>query len=296
MSLLTRIFRGEPEAAPAGAARLGAFHPAGAGAPGEFEASWLAATGAAGAALSVAPGEAGPLDCKVGGQPYLPPGAPWPTAGPALGGRPLFHLAQLNLAQLPPLPGWPPSGLLQFFIAGGDTHGMRLEDLACGAGHAVLYHPEPAQAPAWGAWPPGPHPDAPAQARPIRDLELPFVAERAARLAARPVTVPLCRTDCRSQLRALDLANPAAGAAGWPYWPQAAAWRGHLAGGNPFFLGDDPRAMPAYASFTTLLLQLDSDPAAALNWGEGGLCNFFIEPERLAALDFSRVLYHWDCR
>ena len=29
--------------------------------------------------------------------------------------------------------------------------------------------------------------------------------------------------------------------------------------------------------------------------GGSGVCNFFIKPEALRALDFSDVLYNWDC-
>lgn len=32
-----------------------------------------------------------------------------------------------------------------------------------------------------------------------------------------------------------------------------------------------------------------------LEWGDGGVCNFFINADDLANHDFSNVLYNWDC-
>jgi uncharacterized protein YwqG len=198
--------------------------------------------------------------------------------------------------------------LLQFFIAGGDTHGMHLTDLASGAGHAVLYHPD---APADLSEANGdPHPDAPDVSAQIEDLDLPFLTDRPVRLAGVAVTAPLSYTDSRFAARARELID-----ADWASWSWMESWLGpsrptrdltegfdevfgrggHLFGGLPFFAGDDPRAMPSYAGFSTLLLQIDSDDSAGLTWGDGGVCDFFIEPGRLAARDFSRVLYHWDC-
>jgi hypothetical protein len=219
----------------------------------------------------------------------------------------LFLLAQLNLNQLPPLEGFPQSGLLQFFIASGDTHGMNLTDLVCGGGHTVLYHPDPPTTP-----PPGEpnHPDAPRADEAIKDLDLPFLTARPIALTGQAVRDPLSYTDFRfvGLGRELMRSDPAA-------WPDLAPWlapgrlapelaasfdkafgrSGHRLGGHPFFVGDDPRAMPRYSGFTTLLAQIDSDLSVGLNWGDSGVCNFFIEPDRLAASDFSRVLYHWDC-
>ncbi|MDR2348766.1 MAG: DUF1963 domain-containing protein, partial [Bifidobacteriaceae bacterium] len=95
---------------------------------------------------------------------------------------------------------------------------------------------------------------------------------------------------------ALPPAADAAEAALADRWQRAFGPDRHRLGGQPSFPGDDPRLTPRYASFSALLLQLQTDPAAGLDWGEGGACHFFIEPGRLAQRDFSRVVYHWDCR
>jgi len=44
-----------------------------------------------------------------------------------------------------------------------------------------------------------------------------------------------------------------------------------------------------------LLLQLDSDDSIDLMWGDSGVGNFFIKDEDLKNLNFSNVLYNWDC-
>ena len=42
-----------------------------------------------------------------------------------------------------------------------------------------------------------------------------------------------------------------------------------------------------------LLLQIDS--TNDVSFGDSGVANFFISPSDLERLDFSRVLYTWDC-
>ena len=42
-----------------------------------------------------------------------------------------------------------------------------------------------------------------------------------------------------------------------------------------------------------LLLQIDS--TNGVSFGDSGVANFFISPSDLERLDFSRVLYTWDC-
>jgi hypothetical protein len=315
VSLFSKVFKGAAKPGDSPAAPRGAAELSGRDADGAARRDrWLAETGMAGVALKAVapPGSAAPglADSKLGGEPYLPSGTRWPRSAADPEVR-LSLLAQLNLGQLPAVPAFPRSGVLQFFIAAGETHGMHLTNLASGAGHAVLYHPEAPEAPAAGRG--APHPDAPDVAAQIEDLELPFLTDQAVALAGEAVTVPLSYTDFRFPARARELLGRAGTSAG--EWDWLGGWLGpvrpgqelaegsetvfgrggHLLGGLPYFAGDDPRTMPHYSSFTTLLLQIDSDVDAGLAWGDGGVCNFFIEPDRLAALDFSRVLYHWDC-
>ena len=65
---------------------------------------------------------------------------------------------------------------------------------------------------------------------------------------------------------------------------------GHKIGGYAFFTQEDPRQ-----GTELLLFQLDTDQDNGILWGDMGVCNFFIEKENLEKLDFSKVLYNWDC-
>ena len=72
---------------------------------------------------------------------------------------------------------------------------------------------------------------------------------------------------------------------------------GHWMLGYPSFTQEDPRTEDS--PFDTLLLQIDSmrdeDGGNPILWGDCGVCNFFIARTDLEKLDFSRVLYNWDC-
>lgn len=61
--------------------------------------------------------------------------------------------------------------------------------------------------------------------------------------------------------------------------------------GNPCFVQCDPREE---GSCETLLLQIDSD-GRFTNWGDFGEGNFFINKNDLEKLNFSNILYSWDC-
>lgn len=59
---------------------------------------------------------------------------------------------------------------------------------------------------------------------------------------------------------------------------------------------EDPR--DEYSPCDFLLLQLDSEFGEGedkIMWGDAGICNFFINREKLKNLDFSEVMYNWDC-
>ena len=73
---------------------------------------------------------------------------------------------------------------------------------------------------------------------------------------------------------------------------------GNKIGGYPYFTQSDPREYDGLDVYDTLLLQIDSMDDyenGYIMWGDGGVCNFFINREKLKNLDFSDVLYNWDC-
>ncbi|WIL50036.1 YwqG family protein [Bacillus bombysepticus] len=50
-----------------------------------------------------------------------------------------------------------------------------------------------------------------------------------------------------------------------------------------------------YQQHDILLLQIDTDDSLNIMWGDSGVANFFIRKEELLNLDFSNVIYNWDC-
>ena len=77
---------------------------------------------------------------------------------------------------------------------------------------------------------------------------------------------------------------------------------GSKIGGYPNFVQPyDPREdYPENQAEYLLLLQIDTcftndEDNFFIYWEDGGVGNFFIKKSSLKKLDFSEVLYHWDC-
>ena len=64
-------------------------------------------------------------------------------------------------------------------------------------------------------------------------------------------------------------------------------------GGYPYFIQQDPRLDQRFKDYI-LLLQVDS-VEGAWSWGSMGIATFLIDPVDLKLLDFSKVLFYWDC-
>jgi uncharacterized protein YwqG len=69
---------------------------------------------------------------------------------------------------------------------------------------------------------------------------------------------------------------------------------GHKMAGYAHFTQADPR-IEKFSDHEVLLLQIDTDDEHGIMWGDCGVGNFFIKKENLKNLDFSKVLYNWDC-
>ncbi len=74
----------------------------------------------------------------------------------------------------------------------------------------------------------------------------------------------------------------------------------HQIWGYPYFTQQDPRESEKYQKYTEMLLQIDSEFSDKekkwdIIWWDCGVANFFISKENLEKLDFSEVLYNWDC-
>jgi uncharacterized protein YwqG len=224
-------------------------------------------------------------ESKVGGQPYLPKGQTWPTASD---GRELFFLAQLNFAEmLPNLSGpFPTTGIVQFFILDDDLYGMDFDDGENQDTFRVLYHPQVVQD------------ESVLQTKSsmLRDFEeLPHHPDESYPLKFSLEEEVVAITDYRfDQIFGADFFRQF-GEKEWDVMDEfgkAVRPQGHKIGGYAYFTQDDPRRAD---DPMLLLFQLDSDELMDLMWGDMGVGHFFIREKDLAAQDFSRVLYDWDC-
>ena len=67
----------------------------------------------------------------------------------------------------------------------------------------------------------------------------------------------------------------------------------HKVGGYPYFIHEDFRkGSPFLQHYDTLLLQIVSNDAQGIMWGDSGIISFFISSENLAKLDFSDIYFH----
>lgn len=221
---------------------------------------------------------------KVGGHPELPDGMAWPE----LRGRPCAFLGQIDLAAFQPHAplGWlPHTGLLYVFV---DLGGYGFADQLQARFHAGPPG-EPCPPPAGGG-----------QGFPERRVAF----ERYISLPSLDwLGVDLTEADLsESELDELsELPNE-------PFGGEIQ----HRIGGYPSEIQDDQmavacelmrRALPPAHEGTEitpairrasrawrLLLQVDSDPALKMNWGDGGRLYIFIREQDAKACDFSRTI------
>lgn len=221
---------------------------------------------------------------KVGGDPYLPKGADYPRH-PA--GHALTLLAQINFAEVPKLPDFPEKGILQFFIDGtDDVYGLDYDNPSVQKGFRIVYYADVSENIDDLVTDFSPY------AVTVHEYGLPFTGQYAMAFALREQLVSM-----------EDFHFDAITAWEWneevyDLYHQDASSNGHRIGGYPCFTQDDPRGYDETLQDYVLLFQLDSDWGEyedKIMWGDAGVGNFFIRPDDLKKLDFSKVMYTWDC-
>jgi uncharacterized protein YwqG len=235
-----------------------------------------------------------PWESKFGGKPYLPRGQKVPVDTK---GRPMRLLAQVNFSEVPDVGLFPRSGILEFFLSSpsefsnsDDLYGADFHRPTVQRNFRILYFPSVVQDHSRLAQ------DIPA-AGAGTDL---FPLEREARLSFSVELAPVSLSDHR----AAAVLPPG----GWSFFDRFGAradevgrayderfpGNGHKMGGYAFFTQEDPRT-GKHAGYDVLLLQIDTDDALGIMWGDGGVANFFIREKDLRAASFTDVLYNWDC-
>lgn len=254
-------------------------------------------------------GKVGVFESKLGGTPYLPKNYPYPLGtGGQHEGKPLRLLAQLNFEKLPHIKDFPEKGILQIYCSdfGDDlVYGIDFDDLTVQNGFRVIYHENiladesllisetdlPEFSDDYCAFP--------FEGSFLLEAEEP--SECAATIHDASFWDRLMKycgetAGCEPKCFA-DIEN--AGFGDLDYLWDERSNNGSCMGGYPYFTQDDPRYSEEYERFDTLLLQIDSfydrETKDEIMWGDMGVGSFFIPLENLRKLDFSEVMYTWDC-
>ena len=238
-------------------------------------------------------------------------------------GNYLYLLAQINFAEVPDLEGFPDKGILQFYIAKeydyelGLIYGSKIDDPSNQWGFRVMYFPKPdllteelvtdfSFLP--NLWQDNQNYDLPFFVLPsyTPHWEDCFILNFQKKYAPISICHPKFQEIVGSDVWEImqddfDLQDE--------YLEQFCT--GHKIGGSHYFTQDGPIQIrfegESYSGYNylleddsyVLLLQIDSDDHASyrinIQWGDVGVCNFWIKESALRQLDFSEVLYYWDC-
>ena len=225
---------------------------------------------------------------KVGGEPYLPLEERYPRSH---SGTPLTLLAQINFSEMPPLPGYPSEGILQFYIDGNDEMlGFDREHRTKQDGSRVLYfptvHEDESKLRADTGKYQGRSDSFPLEGDSNYSIEFipgkQYITYKDYRFYDK---MPLIRDE--DEL--IDL-----------YINDVSRDDGHRMGGYPNFAQGDPREDSRELEEYELLFQLDSgyddqSKGVDIMWGDAGVGGFFIRPQDLENRVFTDVMYNWDC-
>ena len=240
---------------------------------------------------------------KFFGFPCLPKNISYPTTPD---GDYLYLLAQINFEEVPPIEYFPSTGILQLYIAGDGDYGWDYDNPTSQTNFRVLYFPDPDL-------------DRSNLVTNFDFLEtiwnyenhfFPFwicdsyTANRNDCFALSFSVKSSPISDCDYQFEKLigseiwDIVSENSS----DFWSmyRERFTPGHRLSGYPNFSQVDPRK-PASSEDEEyiLLLQIDSDGSALekiyIEWSDLGVGNFFIKRSDLLKLDFSKVLYNWDC-
>ena len=238
-------------------------------------------------------------DSKVGGIPYLPVGVDVPVDDE---GRQLTLLAQINCEELEGMDDYPQKGILQFFILMDDCYGLDFDNANEQNTFRVVYYDNI---------------DENVKEEDILKIYNPYIEEEdylpfegEFKMVFTPyeegITLEDFNFDKVFVKRYNELFQDNQIEAFWDLDDDSedelyeeVSGDGSKIGGYPYFTQSDPRAYENLDSYNTLLLQIDSMDDEKGNvqtiWGDAGVCNFFINKDKLRNLDFSDILYNWDC-
>jgi uncharacterized protein YwqG len=221
---------------------------------------------------------------RIGGAVWLPEGEAWPLSAD---GKRMSFLAQIDFSQLPKLPDYPESGILQFFIGTNDYYGANFEVPEKGD-FRVIWREDLSEP---GRFHRGePLPADGDEYSPLSDATV----ERGVALRGQPVTQKPTPSHWRYAIDLPDVEQGESADLIYEFLDRELERTGepHHVGGHPEFTQWDYRGAEGYQDVDRVLLQLWSDDH--LMWGDSGQGQFTIRRADLLKRDFSKVLYQWD--
>lgn len=231
---------------------------------------------------------------KFGGCPYLPHKQEVPVNQH---GQQLHLLAQIRMDELPASQiGVPSTGMLQFWALDDDTTGLDFDYTLKADDYRIIYYPTIDETVT--------KEEIEGKYQPYCEGEGYFPIQYEFGLHFSLEKVPMSYSDYQFEDTFIETWNHE-----YPDSPITSldgldedllsdefCATGHKIGGYPFFTQWDPREGRS-DNLQILLLQIDTDQFEdkGIMWGDSGVANFFIDIDDLKKLDFSKVLYNWDC-
>lgn len=244
-------------------------------------------------------------DSKFGGVPYWDAKSEYPVSS---SGEKLTLLAQINLSDVKDCEPLPSCGLLQFFIVTDDLYGADFDNVTSNDTFRVVYHDII---------------DSSITEEDVLALDIPVCRnaddfdDEFPPPIDRELAINIEKTEvsvgCEDHLfeKYINMAAETLGIAldknlsAYQIFPDEVFDEtygyniGHWLFGYAYFTQSDPREYMPELEEHILLFQMDSDFGKdqdyEIMWGDAGVGNFFITPDDLKALDFSKVVYNWDC-
>ncbi len=245
-------------------------------------------------------------DTKFGGAPYWDKNREYPVSSD---GEKLLLLAQINLSDIKDCGYLPSSGMLQFFITADDLYGMDFNSYISNDTFRVIYHENIDESITEESLKALDIPNNLTQCS-DDDFLFPISGEFAVNVEKTEVSVGtedfeyeryMHKAAKELKIIVPDDETP------FCIFPEEVFDRecneqrntGHWLFGYAYFTQNDPRDYMVDLQDYILLFQMDSDfggnSEREILWGDSGVGGFFIKPEDLEKLDFSKVMYNWDC-
>ncbi len=216
-----------------------------------------------------------PWESKLGGVPYLESPDDYPTDEY---GDPMMFYVQLNLDEMPPLPGFPNTGLLQFYVGNHYEYMMGLDE-PCRVIYIEKYQKDETKL---VSLIPNLDEEHYSQQPFANNCRIDFIQRK------------MLPTESSMNDTIEEIREAVSGTDKEDTFYSVFLGEGSRVSGYPFFVQSQPECYDE-GKARIILLQLDSDSVADMMFGDAGTCQFMISEEDLKNKNFTNVYYDWAC-